>query len=297
MAVEVAGRLGGEVVGCDALQVYRGFDVATAKPDARARERVPHHLVDCVEPMVDFTLAEFVARADLAIADVRGRGRVPLVVGGTGMYLRGLLRGVVDAPPRDEAVRGRLHRRLERDGPARLHRILRRLDPATARRVAPADAQRVVRALEVALTGGESLGERIAQRGTWRRGGERYAALKVGLDLDRAVLAEKLADRVAGFFESGLVDEVRRLLDEGVPPEANAFKAIGYRETLRAVLAGSVDRAALETEVFVRTRRFAKRQRTWFRSERDIHWLDASDAPARIARRVVALWESVGETA
>jgi tRNA dimethylallyltransferase len=284
-------------VGCDALQVYRGFDAATAKPTAAERARARHHLIDCVDPRTDFTLAAYVARADAAIAEIRRRGRVPLVVGGTGMYLRGLLRGVVDAPARDEAVRSRLHARLERTGPERLHRLLGRFDPDTARRVAPADTQRVVRALEVALADGEPLGERIARRGTWGNGRERHAALKIGLDLPREALVTRLAERVARFFESGLIEEVRRLLVEGVPAEANAFKAIGYRETLRALRTGEIDRDALEHEVAVRTRQFAKRQRTWFRGERDVRWFDASEPLATIARNVAALWAEARESA
>jgi tRNA dimethylallyltransferase len=297
LAIEIAERVGGEIVGCDALQVYRGFDAATAKPDASDRLRVRHHLVDCVDPRRDFSLADYVVRADAAITDIRCRGRVPLVVGGTGMYLRGLLRGVVDAPPRDEDLRARLHARLERDGPERLHRLLERFDPETARRVAPADVQRVVRALEVALADGESLGERIARRGTWGRAGERYAALKIGLELARDVLVSRLEERVRRFFEAGLVEEVRRLLAEGVPPEANAFKAIGYRETLRAVRADAVERDALEREVAVRTRQFAKRQRTWFRGEHDVRWFDAQQPTETIAGRVAELWAEARESA
>ena len=154
LALALAKELDGEIVGCDSLQVYRGFDAATAKPDAATRQLVRHHLVDCVDPRTDYTMADYVRAADAAIADVGSRGRVPLVVGGSGLYLRGLLRGVIEAPARDTGLRHRLHRIIERGGTERLRLVLRRHDRVSERRIPEADVQRLVRALELALVGG-----------------------------------------------------------------------------------------------------------------------------------------------
>lgn len=285
----MAERVGGEVVGCDALQVYTGLDAATAKPPLEARRRVRHHLVDVADPRRDFTLADYVRRAEEAIEEIRRRGRVPIVVGGTGMYLRGLLRGIVPAPPRDEALRERLRAMARRFGPERLHRWLGRLDPAGARRLQATDTQRILRALEVALLSGEPWGELLRREGTWDGAEERYAALKVGLDRDRAQLAETLRRRVEGFFDAGLVEEVERLVAQGVPDSANALKGIGYRQVLAALRTGADPRSVVE-DVVRSTLRYAKRQRTWFRREPGVVWMDASAGPERLAARIAALW-------
>jgi tRNA dimethylallyltransferase len=289
LAVEVAERIGGEIVGCDALQVYRGLDAATGKPTAEERARVPHSLIDVVDPRRDYSLADFVRDADAAIAAIAGRGRVPVVAGGTGLYLRGLLKGIVDAPARDAGLRDRLRAVATRFGPERLHRRLGRLDPGSAARIPQADTQRIVRALELALAAGPSWSERLASEGTWGRSAERYAALKFGLDLDRDTLAARLAERVDAFLDAGLGDEVRRLLADGVPATANAFKAIGYREVLHAVTEGRDPRAERDA-IVTATRRYAKRQRTWFRTEAGLTWLDAARGAGELADEIAANW-------
>ncbi len=205
------------------------------------------------------------------------------------MYLRGLLQGIVEAPPRDPALRDRLRGMATRHGARRLHRWLRRLDPGSAERLSPGDTQRIVRALEVALSGGPRLSDLLAGGGTWARGLERYAALKIGLELDRRALGERLEARVRGFFAAGLVSEVLDLLRGGVPESANALKAIGYREVLEALRTG-LDPESVVEEVVASTRRYAKRQRTWFRKEAGVVWLDASEGPEALADRIVALW-------
>jgi tRNA dimethylallyltransferase len=291
VAARVAERLRGEVVGCDALQVYRGLDAATAKPSRDERARVPHWLVDCIDPRTDYSVADYVREADEAIAGILSRGRVPVVAGGTGMYLRGLLKGIFEAPPRNEAIRERLRARLARWGAPRLHRILARLDAASASRFPPQDGQRIVRALELALSRGETWSARLARAGTWSRPEERYRAMKFGLDMKPDLLATRLAARVDAFFDADLPGEVERLLASGVPESANAFKAIGYREMLVAKAQGSDPRSERDA-IVVATRQYAKRQRTWFRGEPGVVWLDASLGPDALVARVVAAWSA-----
>jgi tRNA dimethylallyltransferase len=287
--VLLASRLDGEIVGCDALQVYRGFDAATAKPSLADRRRVPHHLIDVADPRTDYSLADYVRQADEAIRGIRSRGRLPIVVGGTGLYLRGLLKGVVPAPPRDPALRERLRRMADRFGAPRMHRWLRGLDPDSAARLHAGDTQRLLRALEVAIKGAETWGGVLAERGTWSRPGERYRALKIGLDTDREGLAARLDRRVQGFFAAGLIDEVRGLLHAGIPAESNAFKAIGYRQVLEALDAGADPETAVEATQRS-TRRYVKRQRTWFRKEPGIVWLDSDLGAETLCDRIVALY-------
>jgi tRNA dimethylallyltransferase len=277
------------------MQVYRGFDAATAKPPPEFRRRVPHHLVDCVDPQVDFDLARFEELATEAVDGIVARGHVPIVAGGTGMYLRGLLRGVVPSPRRDERLRARIRAMGARHGSAALHRWLGRLDPASASRIPPGDVQRLARAVEFALLEGGRWSDRLETHGTWSAGAERYRALKVGLTLDRERLREQLDARVDAFFDSGLVSEVRALLERGVPPQANAFKAIGYREVLSALTARG-DAEAVREEVKRNTRRFAKRQMTWFRREPGVVWLDVEMGIAPLVEKVERLWESHLET-
>jgi len=283
-------RLDGEVVNCDALQVYRGFDAATAKPPHEDRRRVQHHIVDCVEPERDFNLAEFERLATESVSEIARRHRVPIVAGGTGMYLRGLLRGIVASPRRDEVLRARIRAMGARRGAAALHRWLGRLDPDSAARIPTGDVQRLARAVEFALLDGGKWSERLSAHGTWEDGGERYRTLKVGLTMDRQRLCERLDARVDRFFETGLIAEVQGLLDRGVSPQANAFKAIGYREVLSALNEGR-DADGVRDDVKRNTRRFAKRQMTWFRREPGVVWLDAERGVTDLVEQVTGLWE------
>lgn len=295
LALHVAEELGGEIVGCDSLQLYREFDIGTAKPSKEDRARVPHHLVDRLDPRHDGTLAEYVGLAERAILEIQGRGRVPLVVGGTGLYLRGLLRGILSAPSRNPELRERLRNMAQRHGPERLHRWLQSVDPASAMRVGPADAQRIVRGLELALTSGSTWGERLRQEGTWDRVDERFANLKFALDMPREELRSRLHARVDRFFDAGLVDEVRRLM-KTIPREASAFKAIGYREVVECLEAGKDPDEARE-RVKRNTRRYARRQRSWFRGEPGVQWLDASERCELLVHRIVNLWRGAGDAA
>jgi tRNA dimethylallyltransferase len=288
-ALAVARGLDGEIVGCDAIQVYRGLDVGTAKVSARERGVVPHHLIDVADPTAAFTLADYVREAEVSIGSIVGRGKVPIIVGGTGLYLRGLMRGIVAAPPADPELRRRLRAMAARFGAERLHRWLARVDPASAERLAPTDVQRTTRALEIALGGETTWSDQLRDEGTWSGGEERYDSLKVGLDLDVATLDARLDERVDRFYEAGLVREIRELLAAGVPREAGAFKAIGYREVLEAIDAGRNPFEAREA-IARNTRRYSRRQRSWFRNEPDVVWLDAVQDPESLAERIVEMW-------
>jgi tRNA dimethylallyltransferase len=281
-------RFGGEVLSVDSMQVYRGFDRGTAKPEADERRRVPHHGVDLADPRRDFSLGDFVRAAEQAIAAICARGRLPVLVGGTGLYLRGLLKGIVEAPRRDEGLRQRLRMTAARRGQPFLHRLLGRLDPEAASRVPPRDRQRTVRALEVRIAGGQSLAGLIREAPF---GPDRGRTIKIGLDMDRAVLYGRIDARVLRFFEAGLVDEVRDLLKGGVPETANAFKGLGYREVLRH-LRGEIDRAAAIALTQRNTRRYAKRQWTWFRREEGVRWFRVD--PGRPDRFREALEHAAG---
>lgn len=275
-ALAACERFGGEVVSVDSMQVYRGLDAATSKPGPADRARAPHHGLDMADPGDDFSMGDFVRFAEGAIAGIAGRGRLPVLVGGTGLYLRALLRGVAAAPRRVPELRLRLRAVGERRGVAFLHRMLRRLDLEGARRLPPNDHQRIVRALEVRFAGGRPLGDMVREQPF---GAERYDAIKIGLDMDRARLYRRIDERVGRFFAAGLVDEVRGLLAAGRPAAANAFKALGYREVV-AHLRG--ERTLEDAVALTRrnTRRYAKRQLTWFRAEPGVTWftIDADAA-------------------
>jgi tRNA dimethylallyltransferase len=282
VAAHLAIALDGEVIGADSMQVYRGMDAATGKPPVAVRLRVPHHLIDVADPRRDFSLGDFVRAADRAVRDIRARGRVPIVAGGAGMYLRGFLKGLDPAPPRHARLRERLERLADRRGPARLHRMLQRLDPTAAAGVGPADRKRLVRGLERVLLGG---GRAAAAR--WA-GPDRHAALKVGLRMEPAALRRRIDARVDAMFAAGLVEETRRLLAQGVPPGGSALKALGYREAVEH-LCGARDLAATVEAVKRHTWRFSRRQMTWFRSEKGVRWFDVPErGPAEICPEVAS---------
>ncbi|HYV85626.1 MAG TPA: tRNA (adenosine(37)-N6)-dimethylallyltransferase MiaA [Patescibacteria group bacterium] len=261
-------RFGGEVVSVDSMQVYRGLDAATSKPSAADRRRAPHHGLDLVDPGDDFSMGDFVRAAEKAIAEIGARRRLPVLVGGTGLYLRALLRGMADAPRRAPALRERLRARAALRGTPWLHRMLTRLDPETASRLPRRDRQRLVRALEVRFLMGRPLSTLIRERPF---GESRYDAVRIGLTMERSRLHARIDARVGAFFRAGLVEEVRRHLAAGRDPGANAFRALGYKEVL-AHLRGE---CTLEEAVALtcrNTRRYAKRQGTWFRAEPGVTW-------------------------
>jgi len=293
LGVALAERLpgGGEIVNADALQAYRGFDLGTAKPDAATRLRVRHHLIDVLDPHERWSAGEFARQARLAIADIRGRGSWPIVVGGSGLYLRALLAGISPVPPADPRVRERLRRRAAEEGLGPLVAELARLDPATAARLAPGDRQRVLRALEVAWVSGRPLSAWIAEQPF---GIQSIAAIRVGLTLPRSILYDRIAGRVARMVESGWMEEVRGLLGRGLDPDLPAFQAIGYRQLAHHVR-GEWPLARAVEETVRATRRFAKRQETWFRKEPDVTWFSAEDLDRRIPHVLEHVARGFGE--
>jgi len=270
VAEYLAPRLDGEVVGVDSMQVYRSLEVGTAKPGPEVRARVPYHMVDVADPAVDFNLGDFVRAAEAAVMDIRSRGKVPILAGGTGMYLRGLLKGIDPAPPRDRRTRGALEALAVRRGDAHLHRLLSTMDPEVAVAVGPADRMRLVRALERVLLSG-----RPARASRWA-GPDRYPSVKIGLQWEPDALRRRIDERVERMFRDGLVQETMRLL-EHLPDGVSAWKALGYRE-VRAHLRGEADLEQTIEAVKRNTWRFSRRQMTWFRREEGVRWFPVDPA-------------------
>jgi tRNA dimethylallyltransferase len=282
LALRLARMAGGEIVNYDSVQIYRGFDIGSAKPSTEERAIVPHHLFDIADADEAINAADYARTARAACEDISSRGHRPILVGGTFFWLRALLSGLPEMPGRDEELRRRIRAisSLPR-GPARLHRWLSRVDAVSAARIAPGDRHRVERALEVWLTSGRPIS-------SWNREpGDELPAIKVGLELGRAELVRRLDARVAKMYQDGLVDETRRLLGR-FPPAARPFGSIGYREAV-AVVRGELSERDAIAETQRRTRAYAKRQMTWLRSERNVHWLDATnpdETPAAVMRLI-----------
>jgi tRNA dimethylallyltransferase len=279
LAVAVAARVGGEIVNADSQQVYRGLDVGTAKPTAEERAAVPHHLLDVVDPGEGMDAARFAALADAAIAEVSARGKIPVVAGGTGLYLRALLHGVVAAPGRDPALRARLEEEAARLGRPALHARLAAADPAAAARIRENDLVRIVRALEIAA-GGRRPSELLAAH-AFRE--DRYDAVLVALDPPRSELHARIDARVRAMFAGGLLDEARGLASRPELPRL----PIGYAEAI-ACVRGELDVEEAIRRVQVAHRRYARRQVIWLRGERGVEWIGPPYDAEALARRVVA---------
>ena len=282
LALDLAESLGGEVVSFDALQVYRGLDIGTAKVPPSDRRGIPHHLLDEVEPDEEFSAAEFVSRAVPAIEGIAARGKVPILVGGTGLYLRALRKGLFDGPGRSPGIRDRLGAIADRRGGRALHRILRRWDPDLAGRIHGNDRIRLVRGIEVYLASGRKMSELMSTR---RRPLEGFQDILIGLRPDREVLRARVEARVQVMFSRGLVEEVRRLLlthGASIP----AFKAIGYREVLRH-LDCEIDADRARRLTVLATTQYAKRQMTWFRREPEVQWFEGCGDDAGVYTRIL----------
>lgn len=289
LSLYIARAIDGEIVNCDSLQVYRGFDVGTAKLSPAERQNIPHHLIDIVEAMDLFTAGDYARRAETVIREISARGRIPVLVGGTGFYLRALLAGLSPAPVRDDALRARLVER-ERKRPGSLHRILMRLDPSSAARIHPHDKNKTLRALEVRLIQGSSLTS-VFERGRVALSG--FMPVKIGLDPPRDLLYARLNERTQRMFHpelgrESLPDEVRRLLSSGVPRDVKPFESLGYKQVLQMLQGRMTEQQALESTQ-QETRHYAKRQQTWFRREHGVHWLAGFGDDSRVQTEALAI--------
>lgn len=289
--LELAERFSGEILNADALQVYRGLDIGTAKPGPDERSRVPHHLLDIVEPNERFSAGEFARLAWRTAAEVESRGRLPILLGGSGLYLRAALHGLSPIPPTDPEVARELARRLQAEGLERLRGELAELDAATAARLRPGDTQRTLRALEVVLSTGRPLSSWIKEEAGSDEGLE---ATRIGLTLPRPLLYDRIAERVHRMVQSGWVEEVEALLAAGVEPTAQAFQAIGYRQIAEYLRGDRTLEDALE-EVIRSTRRLSKRQMTWFRKEPNVAWFGV-DEPEQALHEILEHWSNRQES-
>jgi tRNA dimethylallyltransferase len=280
LAVALARQAKGEIVACDSTQVYRGFDIGTAKPSPEDRGGIAHHLLDIVEPAFPFTAGEYRSRAVAVLQDLRERARLPILTVGTGLYLRALLEGLADAPARSEELRARLEAAANKHSLQYLHRVLRRLDPEASVRIGSRDRPKMIRAIEICLLTGRPVTD-VHSGG--RTGLEGYHPIKIGLQPPRAALYDRIERRVQTMLDRGWLDEVAHLVRSGVPQNAKPFDFIGYSE-LRAHLEGTVTLSAAKKAIAQATRRYAKRQMTWFRKESLVHWLPGfGDDPAIVA--------------
>jgi tRNA dimethylallyltransferase len=282
LGLSLAERYRGEIINCDSTAVYRGFDIGTDKVPVEAQRGIPHHLIDIADPTEVYTAAQYARDAAAAIRDIHARGRLPIVVGGTGFYYRALTRGLFPGPGADEQLRARLNRIADARGPERLHRLLQRVDTDSATRIMPRDRKRIVRALEVYYTTGRPLTSHFAQTTSPIADCE---VVSVALRLPPALTAERVSRRVDEQFARGIVDEVRGLLARGVPPGARPFGGLVYRqvmEMLRGVRGEAETRALIVQE----NRRYARRQLIWFRKEPNLKWFDGPGEREDVLRRV-----------
>jgi tRNA dimethylallyltransferase len=290
LGIGIALALDGEVVNLDSVQVYRGIYVATAKVPLEERRGVPHHLIDVADPTENVTAGAWARMAAATIRDIESRGRTAVLVGGTGFYLRALVEGLFDAPEVAPGVRERLSRRLARHGPERLHRLLARLDPAAAARLAPRDWSRVVRALELRLATGRAASELLAERPPQPPDRDIASRVRIiALAPPRDPLYERIDRRADAMFAAGLVDEVRGLLAAGLPPDAKALGAHGYRRVVE-YLAGARTLESTVEQTKLDTRHYAKRQGTWWRATPGVHWIyDFGESERALAEALLYL--------
>ena len=281
LSLGLAEALGGEIINSDAMQFYRGMDIGTAKVPFNQRRGVPHHMLDLLDITEPSSVGDFQARARAVMADVRGRGRVPILVGGSGLYNRALL-DRFDFPATDAGVRARLEADLESAGSAALHTRLAQVDPAAAERINPENGRRIVRALEVIELTGEAFSAQLPEQAYLDP-----LTIQIGVDIDRETLALRIARRVDAMFDAGLVDEVRGLLDAGLEQSRTARMAIGYREAV-SVLRGELTEAEARERTASSTRRFARRQDAWFRKDPRVVWVGYDD-PERVGKALAAV--------
>jgi len=271
LALELAEELGGEIISADSVQVYRGFDLGTAKPSLEERQKVPHHLIDILGPEEDYSAASFRDQADRIIRDLQEKGKAIFVVGGTGLYLKVLSRGLFHGPGGDPDLRDSLRQKAEGQGEGYLHRELAKVDPEAASRVHPHDTFRIIRALEVYHHSGKPLSQLQKEHG-FRE--SPYEVLKIGLSAERRELYRRIDSRVDSMLDKGWLKEVQDLLNRGISPRVKPMQSLGYRRLI-SFLRGEMDWARAVFLIKQDTRRYAKRQTTWFKADPEINWFSA----------------------
>jgi tRNA dimethylallyltransferase len=268
LGIALAQRFGGEIVSCDSTAVYRGFDIGTDKVPLDQRDGIPHHLIDVARPTEEYSAARYAREASAAVRDISTRGKLPILVGGTGLYYRALTRGFFPGPGRDAPLRERLTRIAERRGTERLHRMLRRVDPASGDRIQPQDRKRIIRALEVYRLTGRPITEHFARTESPL---PEYDVTAVALRIPAELTAARVARRVDAQFDGGLLDEIRGLLAAGIPETAHPFSGLVYRQALEH-LHGVRDEPATRALIVLENRKYARRQLIWFTKEPNLQW-------------------------
>jgi tRNA dimethylallyltransferase len=282
LSLALAERFSGEIVNCDSVAIYREFNIGSAKPSAEERSRAPHHLFDAIDPNHYMTAGEYARRARLVLDDIKRRGHIPIVVGGTGLYLRALLEGLFPGPERSEELRERLRARQQQRGAEWLHRILQRLDPQAAANIHPNDTPKVVRAIEVCLASRERMSE------LWKRGRDPlpgFRILRLGLNPERNALYTRINERARRMFDDGLVEETRRLMEKY--PRAWALSSLGYKQAAQ-YLRGEIDLKLAIWAAQQAHRNYAKRQMTWFRREPEVKWMAGFGDDERIQQEAAS---------
>jgi tRNA dimethylallyltransferase len=287
LALDLAECFDGEIISADSRQVYRLMDIGTAKPNREEQQRVRHHLIDVAWPDEEFHAARFVSCAEEAIKDICHRNKRPFLVGGTGLYIRALTEGLLQAPSADPELRRVLHARAEKEGSPALHEELARVDPVSAERLHPNDLIRIVRALEVYEQSGSALSALQDEHGF---SSKPYRTLKIGLNLERAELYRRVNQRAEVMFEQGLLEEAEALLQAGYDPELKALRTIGYRQAF-ALLRRQMTREEAIDDLKRSTRRYAKQQLTWLRKDKSIFWLESSDDFVTIQRFIEEFYD------
>lgn len=272
LGIALAERFGGEIVSCDSTAVYRGFDIGTDKVPLSEQRGIPHHMIDVVDPTEEYSAARYAREAAAVICDISSRGKLPILVGGTGFYYRALTRGLFEGPGRDEPLRRRLERVAARRGPEALHRWLAKIDPASAARIQPNDVKRVVRALEVWILTGRPLTDHFGETASPL---PEYDVIAVALQITAEETAARVARRVDAQFEQGLLDELRGLLARGVPETALPFSGLVYRQALEH-MHGIRDEPATRELIVRENRKYSRRQLIWFRKEPNLRWIHAA---------------------
>ena len=283
LGVGIAEGFTGEIVNYDSVQIFRHLNIGTAKPARAERDRVPHHLIDILEPGEIFSAGDYQRRARQLLGQLRKRSKLPVLVGGSGFYLRAVVEGLFEGPGRSGELRARLQATSDQRGREYLHRVLRRMDPVTADRIAPRDQPKVIRAIEVCLATGRTLSRHLETEP--RRPLRGFDFCVVGLDPPRTLLYERIDARVRGMFDRGLVEEVHDLLEIGIPRDAKAFQAIGYRQVLD-YLAGNISMEEAIILMQRETRRYAKRQITWFKRQHTVTWFDGFGDDKEIRKKI-----------